>query len=106
MVVLGVLDLARLGTYDQCCEMSSLTGEPRPASALAHTECQVLVIANGSLEPMLKTRPDLTDQIGAIVAERKLKLELMTAESTKISVGGRLRSYSETFANPRSFFSR
>lgn len=100
-----VLDLARLGTYDYFGEMSLLTGEPRSASVVAHTECQVLEIAKHSLEPLLARRPDLTEKIAAIMAERKLKSELMTAETKRISVGNRLRDYSEAFANSiRSFF--
>jgi len=100
-----VLDLARLGTYDYFGEMSLLTGEPRSASVSAHTECQILEIAKHSFEPLLRRRPVLTDQIAAIMAERKLKSELMTAETKKVSVGDRLRDYSEAFANSiRSFF--
>jgi len=99
------LDLARLGTYDYFGEMSLLTGEPRSASVVAHTECQVLEVAKHSLEPLLARRPDLAEQIAAIMAERKLKSELMTAETKKASVGERLRDYSEAFARSiRSFF--
>ena len=100
-----VLDLARLGTYDYFGEMSLLTGEPRSASVVAHTECQVLEVAKHSLEPLFGRRPELAEEIGRIMAERKLKSEIMTAESKKVSVGDRLRDYTEAFARSiRSFF--
>jgi CRP-like cAMP-binding protein len=78
--------------------MSLLTGEPRSASVIAYTECQVLEVDKKSLEPLLMRRPDLARQIAEIMAERKLKSELMTAETKKVSVGDRLRDYSEAFA--------
>ena len=102
-----VLDLARLGTYDYFGEMSLLTGEARSASVIAHTECQVLEIPKHSLEPLFKTRPGLAEEIAAIMAERKVKSELMTAETKKISIGDRLRDYSEAFAKSiRAFFTK
>jgi small-conductance mechanosensitive channel/CRP-like cAMP-binding protein len=101
------LDLARLGTYDYFGEMSLLTGEPRSASVIAYTECQVLEVDKKSLEPLLVRRPDLARQIAEIMAERKLKSELMTAETKKVSVGDRLRDYSEAFTKSiRSFFAQ
>ena len=102
-----VLDLAKLSTYDYFGEMSLLTGEARSASVIAHTECQVLEIPKHSLEPLFKTRPGLAEEIAAIMAERKVKSELMTAETKKVSVGDRLRDYSEAFAKSiRTFFTK
>ena len=102
-----VLDLARLGTFDYFGEMSLLTGEARSASVIAHTECQVLEILKHSLEPLFKIRPELAEEIAVIMAERKVKSELMTAETKKTSVGDRLRDYSEAFAKSiRTFFTK
>ena len=102
-----VMDLARLGTYDYFGEMSLLTGEKRSASVIAHTECQVLEIAKSSLEPLLTRRPELSEEIASIMAERKLKSELLTAEDKKMSVADRLKSYSDAFASSiRGFFGR
>jgi len=102
-----ILNLARLGTYDYFGEMSLLTGENRSASVIAHTECQVLEIAKSSIEPLFHTRPELVEEIAKLMAERKLKSELLTSESKKISVADRLKNYSEAFATSiRSFFGK
>jgi potassium-dependent mechanosensitive channel len=102
-----ILNLARLGTYDYFGEMSLLTGENRSASVIAHTECQVLEIAKSSIEPLFHTRPELVEEIASLMAERKLKSELLTSESKKISVADRLKNYSEAFATSiRSFFGK
>jgi small-conductance mechanosensitive channel/CRP-like cAMP-binding protein len=102
-----VLNLARLGTYDYFGEMSLLTGESRSASVVTHTECQVLEIAKSSIEPLFHSRPELVEEIANLMAERKLKSELLTSESKKISVADRLKNYSEAFASSiRSFFGK
>jgi CRP-like cAMP-binding protein len=102
-----VLDLARLGTYDYFGEMSLLTGEARSASVVAYTECNVLEVPKHSLEPMFAQRSELAVEIATLMAERKLKSELMTAETHNISVSDRLRVYSEEFAKSiLSFFSK
>jgi small-conductance mechanosensitive channel/CRP-like cAMP-binding protein len=100
-----MMDLARLGTYDYFGEMSLLTGEFRSASVFAHTECQVLEISKVSFEPLMASRPELVEEIAGIMAERKLKSELLNSEAKKMSVSDRLKSYSEAFATSiRSFF--
>ncbi len=99
------MDLARLGTYDYFGEMSLLTGEKRSASVIAHTECQVIEIAKSSFEPLMATRPELVEEIAGLMAERKLKSELLTSETKKLSVSDRLRNYTDAFATSiRSFF--
>jgi len=100
-----VLDLARLGTYDYFGEMSLLTGEARSASVIARTECQALEVGKHTLGPLMAKRPELAAEIAQIVAERKLKSELLTSETKKTSVTERLKIYSETLTNSiRAFF--
>ena len=99
------MELARLGTYDYFGEMSLLTGENRSATVVAHTECQILEIGKHSFAPLMMARPELTEEIAVIMAERKLKSELMTSEAKKLSVSDRLKSYSDAFASSiRGFF--
>lgn len=100
-----ILDLARLGTYDYFGEMSLLTGEARSASVIARTECQTLEVGKELLAPLMTKRPEIAAEIAQIMAERKLKSELMTSETKKTSVTERLKIYSETLTNSiRSFF--
>ena len=100
-----VLDLARLGSYDYFGEMSLLTGEARSASVIARTECQTLEVSKELLAPLMSRRPGIAAEIAQIMAERKLKSELLTSESKKTSVTERLKIYSDALTSSiRSFF--
>lgn len=101
-----ILDIARLSTYDYFGEMSLMTGEARSASVLAHTECQVLEITKQSFQPLMISRPKLNAEIAEIMAERKLKSELMTAELKHISISDRLKNYTDSFINTIRLFFR
>jgi len=92
-----VLNLAKLGTYKYFGEMLLLIGKIRSASVVAYTECHVLEITKYSLEPLFAQRSELTVEIATLMAERKLKSELMTAETNNISVRDRLRDHFEAF---------
>jgi len=100
-----VLELARLGTYDYFGEMSLMTGEARSASVYARTECQVLEVGKQVLGPLMTARPELATEIAEIMAERKLRSELMTSETKRTSVTERLKNYSESLTKSiRAFF--
>lgn len=92
-----VIEFARLGTYEYFGEISLLTGEARSANVIAHTECQVLEIAKQSLEPIFERRPSLAASIAEIMAERKLKNDMLSAEAKSASVSERLKGYTEAF---------
>ena len=101
------LELARLGTYDYFGEMSLLTGESRSASVTAHTDCSVLEVSKDSFKPLMDKRPELAEEIGRIMAERRLKSELIASEERNVSVAQQLKQYTEAFANSiRAFFKK
>lgn len=66
-------------------EFSLLTGEPRSASVDAVTECRLLEVQRGDLEPILAGRPELARSLSGILAQRRLSarrtLERLGAEA-------------------------
>ncbi len=61
-------------------EMSLLTGEPRSATVRASTDVVAFEVRKADLEPLLRARPELAEQITAKVAERKVRSLQRTAE--------------------------
>jgi len=98
-------EVARLGSFDMFGEMSLLTGATRSASVTAHTRCRLIEIPKVALEPILAARPDLADDLGRLMAERKLRNDAMTAGKLTRSAGEILAEYTEAFARAiREFF--
>jgi small-conductance mechanosensitive channel len=54
-------------------EMSLLTGEPRSATITAATDVVALEIAKDDVESLLGRRPEIAEEMSAIVAERRLR---------------------------------
>ena len=99
------LELSRLGTFEFFGEMSLLTGAPRFASVTAHTDCQLLNIPKVCLQSILNNRPELADELAQLMAERKIKTEIMSSEAQEKSMSDILREYKAAFAqNIRGFF--
>jgi len=99
------LELARLGKFDFFGEMSLLTGAPRSANITAYTDCQLLEIPKACMIPILEQRPELADELAKLMAERKLKGELLSSAVQQKSMSETLKEYTEVFAQTiRGFF--
>jgi CRP-like cAMP-binding protein len=85
--------------------MSLLTGEPRSARVSALTECQVIEVQRAGLDSILQERPEIIEQLADIMAERRLKNELMMTAHQQIASSDLLRAYvGEIRARIASFF--
>ncbi|MDX1513298.1 MAG: mechanosensitive ion channel family protein, partial [Gammaproteobacteria bacterium] len=56
-------------------EMSLLTGETRTATVSALTAAYVLEVRRDDLEPILRARPEIAEELGRLMAERQLAIE-------------------------------
>jgi small-conductance mechanosensitive channel/CRP-like cAMP-binding protein len=54
-------------------EMSALTGEPRSVTVTAATDCVTFEITKDDIAAIIKQRPELTEAIGRVMAERKMR---------------------------------
>lgn len=67
----GARPLATLGEGDFFGEMSLLTGQHRTASAVAATDCELLVIDRRHLAPLLEAHPEFMRLISQTIATRR-----------------------------------
>jgi len=94
------MEIARLGTNECFGEMSLLTGEPRSAMVKALTSVEVINVPKEALEPVLKAKPELSDKLAQIMADRRARTEAfidsrrrgISPETTKAYVT-RIRSF-------------
>jgi small-conductance mechanosensitive channel/CRP-like cAMP-binding protein len=74
-------EVARLGAGSFFGEMSLMTGEPRTAHVVAGGDLVLLEVTKESLGPLLARRPELVEEMGRIMAERKVGLEQARGDS-------------------------
>ena len=58
--------------------MSLLAHEPRTATVMAHTDCQLLEIDKESMKSIFDSHPELMQIMARIVTERRLSNEELT----------------------------
>lgn len=68
-------------------EIALLDGRPRTANAIAHTDCQLLIIERCDFIPLLRSQPDITIRLVEILCSRLRRTtehveELMFLDST------------------------
>ncbi len=78
--------VAFLRSGDCFGEMSLLTGEPRSATVIAQTDCEVVEIGKAVLGRSLKEHPDLLRQLSELLARRQMENEGMLASETETSI--------------------
>lgn len=66
----STVEIAQLGTGDFFGEMSLLTGAPRSATVSAEGGCEVLVVDQEALGPILQADPDVVAKLGKALADR------------------------------------
>jgi len=74
--------LATLQPGDFVGEISLLTNDPRSATVIAATECQVCEITKDCMEHILKHRPEVGTALSMAVAERRLRLSAALANAS------------------------
>lgn len=100
------VELARFGMGQYFGELSLLTGEPRSADVNALTDCQVIEFSMESLQPILKGRPEIMEELAQIMAKRRLSRETMLRVPHRMSTSELLGSYAnELLSGIKSFFS-
>lgn len=67
--------VATLRTGDCFGEMSLLTGEPRAASVVAASDCEVLEIGKSAMSRVLREQPGLAQSLGELLAQRQIENE-------------------------------
>jgi hypothetical protein len=73
--------VAMLRDGDYCGEMSLLTGEPRSASVVAKTDCEMWEIGKEMLATILSENQPLVEKLSEILATRKLEMEGIVAHA-------------------------
>ncbi len=71
----GSQPLAHLRAGSYFGEMSLLTGEPRTATARAVTDCDLLVIDEQLLGPLLEAHPEVLESVSRIIAQRRAGMD-------------------------------
>jgi len=85
-------------------EMGLMTGEPRSATVVAHTEVECFRLGKEAFEEVLRSRPSLAEEISSMLAQRRVGLEVaretLDAEArtrlltnTKSDILGRIRRF-------------
>jgi small-conductance mechanosensitive channel/CRP-like cAMP-binding protein len=84
-------------------EMSLLTGQPRTATIVAKSSCELLVIDHRCFGEILATHPEIAQAISTKVAERQTANALPDREKTELALEIH-QSSSDLLAKIRSFF--
>jgi small-conductance mechanosensitive channel/CRP-like cAMP-binding protein len=87
-------------------EMSLLNGEPRSATVLARSDCEVIEIGKSSMAEMLQRSPELLHGLSEMLARRRMENEGALAESAQAHLAAESKKqYTATFFNRlKSFF--
>ena len=88
----GVMEVAKLGAGQYFGEMSLLVGDPRGATVVAHTDCQLLEIDKQALQPVFDKHPELMQSMARIVTERKLSNEEQGPELSDGDLASRINA--------------
>jgi small-conductance mechanosensitive channel/CRP-like cAMP-binding protein len=68
-------EVATLGPGEFFGEMSLVTGEPRRATCVAADEVECWVLDQDAVRPILAARPEMADELSAVLAARQEELE-------------------------------
>ena len=75
--------VATLRDGDYCGEMSLLTGEPRSATVVARTDCEMWEIAKPVIAEFLQHNEALVQKLGELLAQRRMETEGILASTTE-----------------------
>jgi small-conductance mechanosensitive channel len=90
--------VATLRSGDYCGEMSLLTGEPRSATVVARTDCELWEIAKPVMAELLQNNQPLVQKLGELLAQRRLEAEgVLASEAEKVQLMGKKDAYTDGF---------
>lgn len=90
--------VATLHPGDYCGEMSLLTGEPRSATVVARTDCELWEIDKPVLAELLQKNATLVQKLGDLLANRRLEREgVLSSEAEKAQLQEREKEYAASF---------
>jgi len=97
--------VATLQSGDYCGEMSLLTGEPRSATVVARTDCEMWEIDKGTMGDLLQENETLVQKLGEILAERRMMTEGIIASNVdRNEVRAKQQEYTRGFLQKLSAF--
>ncbi len=97
--------VATLRTGDYCGEMSLLTGEPRSATVIARTDCEMWEIDKNTMGELLQENETLVQKLGEILAERRIATEgIVASTSDRNEVRMKQEEYTQGFLQKLSAF--
>jgi small-conductance mechanosensitive channel/CRP-like cAMP-binding protein len=87
-----------LRTGDYFGEMSFLTGDPRSATVVAATDCELWEIGKEVLAEILQENETLVQKLSELLAQRRLETEGIVASSSETAqLATRQKEYTESF---------
>ena len=90
--------VATLHPGDYCGEMSLLTGEPRSATVVARTDCELWEIEKPILAELLQKNQTLVQKLGDLLAARRLEREgVLSSEAEKMNLQAKEKEYAAGF---------
>jgi len=89
--------VATLRTGDYCGEMSLLTGEPRSATVIAKSDCEMCEIEKNVFGSILQENEDLVQELGELLARRRMENEGILASSGSVHLESKEMEYTESF---------
>lgn len=90
--------VATLHPGDYCGEMSLLTGEPRSATVIARTDCELWEIDKPILAELLQKNETLVHKLGDLLAARRLEREgVLSSEAEKMNLQAKEKEYAAGF---------
>jgi small-conductance mechanosensitive channel/CRP-like cAMP-binding protein len=97
--------VATLRTGDYCGEMSLLTGEPRSATVIARTDCELWEIDKNTMGELLQENETLVQKLGEILAERRMATEgIVASNNDKTDLRLKQQEYTHGFLQKLSAF--
>ncbi|MEA3212183.1 MAG: hypothetical protein QOE70_5240 [Chthoniobacter sp.] len=97
--------VATLRAGDYCGEMSLLTGEPRSATVVARSDCEMWEIDKSTMGELLQENQPLLQKLGEILAERRVATEgVREKHADQNAVKTRQEEYTQSFLEKLSAF--
>ena len=99
-----LVEVERVGPGGYFGEMALFTGQPRATTVTAITLCELIEIPQSGLEPILQANHTILEQLGQIMATRRIKQDEILDDRVESTSALIMRSASEIVAKIRHAF--